>query len=85
MMIQYKGTYCPTRQYMPQKLASKMELYLANFQSKYMLDFEVYCRKDHVLQGGIIIPRVGVHDKARQVGDCKKHFTFFDQKHSFSS
>jgi hypothetical protein len=48
MMIRYKGSYCPARQYMPkkpQKWGIKV-WYLADATSKFVYNFEVYCGKN---------------------------------------
>lgn len=45
MMVRYKGTYCPLRQYMPekpQKCGIKVWC-LANWFTKFVWNFEVYC------------------------------------------
>jgi len=45
MMIRYKGSYCPARQYMPkkpQKWGIKVWC-LADSVSKYVFNFDIYC------------------------------------------
>jgi len=51
MMIRYKGTYYPTRQYMPQKPQKwGIKVWcLADAISKFVSNFEVYCGKDLAL------------------------------------
>jgi len=49
MMIRYKGSYYLARQYMPkkpQKWGIKVWC-LANSTSKYVFNFEIYCRANH--------------------------------------
>lgn len=49
MMIRYKGSYCPARQYMPkkpQKWGIKVWC-LADSSSKYVYNFEIYCGANH--------------------------------------
>jgi len=58
MMIRYKGTYYPARQYMPQnpqKWGIKVWC-LADSISKFVSDFEVYCGKDLVIQNEALVP-----------------------------
>ena len=45
MMVQYKGTYCPVRQYMPKKPCKwGIKIWcLADSTSKYVYNFDVYC------------------------------------------
>jgi hypothetical protein len=48
MMIRYKGTYCPLRQYMPQK-PQKWGIkvwYLACSVTKFVWNFAIYCGKE---------------------------------------
>jgi hypothetical protein len=51
MMIGYKGTYCPMRQYLPNKPCKcGIKVWcLTNSSSKYVYDFDVYCGHDHNL------------------------------------
>jgi hypothetical protein len=48
MMVCYKGSYCPIRQYMPKKLEKwRIKFWvLANIVSKFIFAFEIYCRKN---------------------------------------
>lgn len=49
MMIRYKGSYCPARQYMPkkpQKWCIKVWC-LADSSSKFVYYFDIYCGKNH--------------------------------------
>lgn len=59
MMIRYKGTYCPARQYMPQKLQKwGIKVWcLADAISKFVSNFEVYCGKDPTIANEASIPR----------------------------
>ena len=48
MMIHYKGTYCPTRQYMPkipQKWGIKVWC-LVDSKLQYVYDFDIYCSRN---------------------------------------
>ena len=48
MMIRYKGTYCPARQYMPkkpQKWGIKASC-LADSKDRYVYDFDIYCGRN---------------------------------------
>ena len=48
MMVHYKGSYCPIRQYMPKK-PKKWGIkfwVLANLVSKFIYCFEIYCGKN---------------------------------------
>ena len=48
MMVRYKGSYCPIRQYMPKKM-EKWDIkfwVLADSASKFIYCFEVYCGKN---------------------------------------
>jgi len=59
MMIRYKGTYCPARQYMPQK-PQKWGLKvwcLADAQSKFVSNFEIYCGKNPIVEEEMQRPR----------------------------
>jgi hypothetical protein len=52
MMIRYKGLYCPSHQYMlkkPQKWGIKVWC-LVYSQSKFVVNFEIYCGKSQVVQ-----------------------------------
>jgi hypothetical protein len=52
MMIRYKGTYCPLRQYMPQKPQTwgiKI-LYMACSLTKYEWNYVVYCGKNEDME-----------------------------------
>jgi hypothetical protein len=51
MMIGYKGTYCPMRQYLPNKPCKwGIKVWsLTDSSSKYVYDFDVYCDHDHNL------------------------------------
>jgi hypothetical protein len=46
-MVMYKGIYCPIRQYMPKKpVRFGLKVWAAaDALSKYLWNFEVYCRK----------------------------------------
>jgi hypothetical protein len=48
MMIKYKGSYCPTRQYMPNKPEKwDMKVWcLVDSKSKFVYNFEIYCGKN---------------------------------------
>ena len=50
MMICYMGSYCPLRQYMPQKPQNRgIKVWcLACSTSKYMWNFSIYCKKTQV-------------------------------------
>jgi len=70
-MIRYKGTYCPARQYMPQK-PQKWGLKvwcLADASSKFVYNFEVYCGKDPILHEGAEVPRPGTCGAPRLAHD----------------
>ena len=51
MMICYKGTYCPIKKYMPNKVEKRsMKVWcLACSISKHIWNFELYCGKDNIL------------------------------------
>jgi hypothetical protein len=52
MMIRYKGSYCPVRQYMPNK-PEKWGIKVwcvADSTSKIVYNFEIYCGKDPIFQ-----------------------------------
>jgi hypothetical protein len=60
MMVRYKGTYCPLRQYMPKK-PKKWGIkfwVLANSVSKFIYCFDIYCGKN--LEAEVRIPRPSV-------------------------
>jgi hypothetical protein len=55
MMILYKGSYRPARQYLPNKPCQWgiKVLYLADSTTKYVYNFEIYCgRNDEAIGGG---------------------------------
>jgi hypothetical protein len=59
MMVRYKGTYCPIRQYMPKK-PEKWGIkfwVLTDSVSKFIFCFEIYCRKNMEANVTIPIPR----------------------------
>jgi hypothetical protein len=59
MMVQYKGSYCPIRQYMPKK-PEKWGIkfwVLANSASKFIYCFEVYCGKNLEAEVRVAVPR----------------------------
>ena len=47
MMVRYKGTYCPTRQYMPKKPQNwGIKIWtLEDSTSKYVYNFDIYCKQ----------------------------------------
>jgi hypothetical protein len=54
MMIRYKGSYCPARQYMPnkpEKWGVKVWC-LADSTTKFVYNFEIYCGKDPNIPNG---------------------------------
>ena len=59
MMVRYKGSYCPIRQYMPKKLEKWGIKFwvLANSVSKFIYCFEVYCDKNLKAKIRVEIPR----------------------------
>jgi len=59
MMIRYKGTYYPARQYMPQKPQKwGIKVWcLADFVSKFVSNFEIYCGKDPTIVNEASMPR----------------------------
>jgi hypothetical protein len=48
MMIRYKGTYCPLRQYIPQKWDIKIWC-LACSITKFVWNFTIYCGKEEII------------------------------------
>ena len=69
MMIWYKGSYCMARQYMPNK-PEKWGIKVwcvADSISKFVYNFEIYCRKDPNLPEGQARVRTGEGNMARNV------------------
>jgi hypothetical protein len=69
MMIRYKGSYCPARQYMPnkpEKWGVKVWC-LADSKSKFVYDFEIYCGKNADGPERQAPTRVGEGNMARNV------------------
>jgi hypothetical protein len=69
MMIRYKGSYCPARQYMPNK-PEKWGVkvwYLADSKSKFVYNFEIYCGKNANGPKRQASARVGEGNMARNV------------------
>jgi hypothetical protein len=59
MMVRYKGSYCPVRQYMPkkhEKWGIKFWV-LADSVSKFIFTFEIYCRKNMEADVTVAVPR----------------------------
>jgi len=76
MMICYKGTYCPARQYMPQK-PQKWGLkvwYIDNSNLKYFLNFEVYFSNEHVVNEEVHVTQRGSYREARLVHNLVLRF-----------
>jgi hypothetical protein len=89
MMVRYKGSYCPVRQYMPKKLEKWGIKFwvLADSASKFIYCFDIYCGKNLEVkvrveapsgQGGATYGIVmnllhGLHDK----GPCVVMDNFF--------
>jgi hypothetical protein len=58
MMVRYKGTYCPIRQYMPKK-PEKWGIkfwVLADFVSNFIYCFEIYCGKNLEAEVRVEVP-----------------------------
>jgi hypothetical protein len=69
MMIRYKGSYCPARQYMPkkpQKWVIKVWC-LADSVSKYVYNFDIYCGKVENIGGGDVPVERGDGSMAQSV------------------
>jgi hypothetical protein len=69
MMIRYKGSYCPARQYMPNK-SEKWGVKVwcvANSTSNFVYNFEIYCGKDPNLLEGQAPARNGEGNMVRNV------------------
>jgi hypothetical protein len=58
-MVQYKGSYCPIRQYMPKKPENwRIKFWmLTDSVSKFIFTFEIYCGKNMEANFTIEIPR----------------------------
>jgi hypothetical protein len=59
MMVRYKGTYCPIRQYMPKK-PKKWDIkfwVLVDSVSKFIYCFEMYCGKNVEAEVRVPVPR----------------------------
>jgi hypothetical protein len=69
MMIRYKGSYCPTRQYMLNKLEKwGMKVWcLADSKSKFVYNFEIYCDKNANKPKGQAPACVGEGNMARNL------------------
>jgi hypothetical protein len=62
MMVRYKGSYCPIRQYMPKK-PEKWGIkfwVLADSVSKFIFCFEIYCGKNMEADITVQVPRAEV-------------------------
>jgi hypothetical protein len=61
MMVRYKGSYCPIRQYLPMKPKKwGIKIWcLADSITKYVYDFDVYMGKSNVATEGPTLPRGG--------------------------
>jgi hypothetical protein len=61
MMVRYKGSYCPIRQYLPMKPEKwGIKIWcLADSITKYVYDFDVYMGKSNVATEGPPLPRGG--------------------------
>jgi hypothetical protein len=86
MMVWYKGSYCPIRQYMPKK-PEKWEIkfwVLADSASKFIYCFEIYCGKNLEAKVTVAIPRAetnaayGVVMKLLQGLERKRHCIVMD-------
>jgi hypothetical protein len=86
MMVRYKGSYCPIRQYMPKK-PEKWGIkfwVLADSASKFIYCFEIYCGKNLEAQVIVTVPRAegnaayGVIIKLLQGLEGKGHCVVMD-------
>jgi hypothetical protein len=61
LMVRYKGSYCPIRQYLPMKPEKwGIKIWcLADSITKYVYDFDVYMGKSNVATEGPTLPRGG--------------------------
>jgi hypothetical protein len=59
MMIRYKGSYCPTRQYMPKKPEKwGIKVWcLADLSSKFVYNFDIYYGKNVETEVRVVVPR----------------------------
>jgi hypothetical protein len=69
MMIQYKGSYCPARQYMPNKPEKwRVKVWcLADSKSKFVYNFEIFYSKNANGPEGQAPARIGEGNMARNV------------------
>jgi hypothetical protein len=69
MMIQYKGSYCPAHQYMPNKPEKwRVKVWcLTDSKSKFVYNFEIYCGKNANGPEGQAPVRIGEGNMVRNV------------------